>query len=276
MESGKKTGNPYRNYENGKISFISSSKDHSRAWVVRPYVTLASLYDALLGDRFFPETRRTFEWLVPRYGIRFASVADVACGTGTFVRYLCGFSARVVYGVDRSPEMLRIAVVKNQDNGARFLLQDFSTLQLPHPVDLITCNFDSLNYLVTSPDLLRAFLRFHGNLNSAGHLIFDMITDHPSWHASKPCIEHVITPDFAFVRITRWDPRRRIQKATATISRGGSSYQETHVQRGYPIVRVDRLLAKAKFIVHGIHDFHTLKPATTRTSRAVYVARAGA
>jgi ubiquinone/menaquinone biosynthesis C-methylase UbiE len=112
---------------------------------VTPYATLAPLYDALLSDRFFPQLRTTFEWLVRRHGIRFASATDVACGTGTFVHYLREHDVPVVYGVDRSSEMLRVAIQKNLGNGARFLLQDFATLQLPQPVDLITCHFDSLN-----------------------------------------------------------------------------------------------------------------------------------
>jgi ubiquinone/menaquinone biosynthesis C-methylase UbiE len=101
------------------------------------YAALAPVYDALLGDRFFLQLRRVFDWLVQCYGIRFRSAADVACGTGTFVRYLRERGVPVVYGVDHSLEMLRVAITKNQGTGARFLLQEFATLQLPQPVDLI-------------------------------------------------------------------------------------------------------------------------------------------
>src|SRR5687768_3648000 len=92
--------------------------------VTPSYATLAPLYDALFGDHFFSQLRWIFEWLVRRYRIRFVSAADVACGTGTFVRYLRERGAPVAYGVDRSPEMLRVAITENQGNGARFLLQD--------------------------------------------------------------------------------------------------------------------------------------------------------
>ena len=115
-----------------------------------PYNALARTYDALLGTRFFLQLRRTFEQLVRRYGIRFASVADVPCRSGTFVRYLRQSGVPTVYGVDRSPAMLCLAMTRNLGNGARFLHQDFARLQLPQPVELITCNFDSLNYLLTT------------------------------------------------------------------------------------------------------------------------------
>jgi len=238
-----------------------------------PYAALASVYDAVLGDRFFPQLRRTSEWLIQRYGIRFASAADVACGTGTFVRYLRDTGVPVVYGVDRSPEMLRLAIAKNHGTGARFLLQDFATLQLPEPVDLVTCHFDSLNYLLTTDCLLRALRRFHANLNPGGHVMFDMITDQPSRQVPGPRVERVVVPGVSVVRVTRWDPRRSIQTALVSVSRNGNRHREIHVQRGYPVAVVLGLLTKAEFARVGANDFQTLGPTTNRTQRAVYVAR---
>jgi SAM-dependent methyltransferase len=199
---------------------------------VAPYATLAPFYDPLLGDRFFPQLRRTFEWLGRRYGLRFASAADVACGTGTFVRYLRECSVPVIYGVDRSPEMVRVAIAKNQGAGARFLLQDFATLQLPQRVDLLTCHFDSLNYLLTADDLLQALRRFRANLNPSGHIIFEMITDRPSWHGQEPRVERVTSSSVTVVRVTRRDPRRSIQTALVFISRNGRSQRE--IQQAIP------------------------------------------
>jgi SAM-dependent methyltransferase len=240
---------------------------------VTPYATLAHLYDAVLGDRFFTQLRQVFEGLVQRYGVRFATAADVACGTGTFIRYLRELGVAVVYGVDRSPEMLCVAIAKNQGAGARFLLQDFATLQLPQPVDLITCHFDSLNYLLTSHDLLQALRRFRANMNPGSHLIFDMITDRPPWHSPGPRVEHVTMRGVTVVRVRRWNPGRNVQTAFVTISRNGHSYREIHVQRGYPVAVVVGLLARARFTLLGVHDFQTPGPAATWTPRAVYVAQ---
>ena len=237
------------------------------------YGALAPIYDEILGDGFFPKLRRNFERLVQFHGIRFSSVADVACGTGTFVRYLCARGVPVVYGVDRSPEMLRVAVAKNHGTDARFLIQEFATLRLPRPVDLITCHFDSLNYLRTTDDMLRALRRFQVNVKPTGHVIFDMITDRPPWHGPGPRVERVDGRDGPVVRITCWDPRRSIQTALVSIGLDSRSQQEIHVQRGYPVALVSGLLAQAGLALLGSHDFQTLGPATIRTPRAVYVAR---
>jgi SAM-dependent methyltransferase len=238
------------------------------------YSGLASLYDALLGDRFFPKVQRTFERLVRRYAIRFTSAADVACGTGTFVRYLCERGVPIVYGLDRSPEMLRAAIAKNRGTIARFFRQDFAILQLPQPVDIITCHFDSLNYLLTTEDLLGVFRRFHANLNPSGCAVFDMITDRWPWKGQGPRVERATGEGVSLVRVTRWDRRRAIQTASVSISRDGHAQREVHVQRGYPVAVAGRLLAQSRFLLVGAHDFGTSGPVTRRTPRAVYVARA--
>src|SRR2546430_13212787 len=98
----------------------SVRRSHVSMQTVAPYATFAPLYDALLGDAMFPLVRRNFEWLVGRYGMHFHSATDVACGTGTFVRYLRQWGVPV-FGVDRAMAMLRIAVQKNRGNGVKFL-----------------------------------------------------------------------------------------------------------------------------------------------------------
>ena len=250
-----------------------ATRAHVLRQTVTPYATLARLYDAVLGDRFFTQLRHIFEALVQRYGVRFGSAADVACGTGTFVRYLRDLGVPVVYGVDRSPEMLRVAIAKNQDAGARFLLKGFASLQLPQLVDLITCHFDSLNYLLTSDDLLQALRRFRANMNPGGHLVFDMITDQPPWSGAGSRVECVTGTGVSIVRLTCRDPRRGIQTAHVSISQNGRLHREIHVQRGYPVAMVVGLLAQAGFFLLGAHDFQTLGPTETWTPRVVYVAQ---
>ena len=197
----------------------------------------------------------------------------LACGTGLFVRYLRERGVPLVFGADRSAAMLRVAAARNKGNHAHFVRQEFAALQLPQPVDLIICNFDSLNYLLATDDLLHALRRFRTNLRPGGHLICDMITDHPAWHGRAPHVERVTLVPASFVRVMRWDAHTKIQTARISISRNGRTQTEMHVQRGYPAVAVARLLGQAGFELRGAHDFETLGPITAQTSRAAYVAR---
>jgi ubiquinone/menaquinone biosynthesis C-methylase UbiE len=56
--------------------------------VTRPYSQIAPVYDCTVGMAFFLRVRQAFSKLVPRYGIRFCSAADIGCGTGLFACYL--------------------------------------------------------------------------------------------------------------------------------------------------------------------------------------------
>ena len=135
-----------------------------------PYRRFARVYDALLGDESFSEMRQAFALIQRRHSVRFTSAADIGCGTGTFVDYLCRIGSDPVWGVDLSPQMLEVAARKNSGNRARFLLQDMRRLRLPQAVDLITCQFEALNYLTTTDDLNLALGSFSRSLTLASIL----------------------------------------------------------------------------------------------------------
>jgi SAM-dependent methyltransferase len=244
---------------------------------VAPYATFASLYDALLGDAMFPLVRRNFEWLVRRYGMHFRSAADVACGTGTFVRYLRHWGVPVC-GIDRSASMLRIAIQKNRENGAQFLRQDVRHLQLPHPVDLITCHFDALNYLLSTRDLQKALCRFRANLTQGGYAIFDMVTDVAPERKLGVRVQRFDLPGVSSIWEIAWDPARKLRVVTMQniFALGAGKYQyerEVHAQRQYPVDVIVELLVRCGFNVRGVYDADSLAAATPRTYRAIYVAR---
>jgi SAM-dependent methyltransferase len=240
---------------------------------LRPYSGLAIDYDALVGDRFFAELRRTFEWIIRRYGVRFDSAADVACGTGTFVRYLRDIGAQPVYGVDRSPTMLRRAARKNAGNGARFLIQDLRALRLPRSVDLLTCNFDSLNYLRTAADLHGALRRFAENLRPDGHAIFDLVTERLTEQGPGLKIERARGQGQPVIRMTRRYPVRRFQVARLYLRRAGSVICETHVQRAYTIPEVVAAVDGSGLWLRAVHDFQNPCGPPWRAERAVYLVR---
>ena len=239
-----------------------------------PYSRLAIYYDALLGDWFFPKLQRVFKWLVRTYDVRFASAADVACGTGRFVRYLEALEVPIVFGVDRSIPMLEIAMARNPTGRARFFHQDFVTLALPHPVDLITCNFDSLNYILKDRELVKAITKFRQNLRPNGHVIFDMITDAPTWPAEDTFLERRIIGDQVVARVMRWFPRLKIQH---TSMRFGvrEPIEEIHIQRGYSEHEVLGALHRAGLVLRVALDFERLGAVGRMTTRAIYVARRG-
>jgi SAM-dependent methyltransferase len=263
--------------KNRKATMSSSVQQAKTTKIDPPYTGFARPYDTLLGEAMLPLVKRNFEWLVRQYGMHFRSAADVACGTGTFVRYLCQWGIPV-FGVDRAMAMLRIAVQKNRGNGTKFLQQDLRRLQLPYPVDLITCHFDSLNYLLSTRDLLQALCRFRTNLTQGGYTIFDMVTDASPDLKPGVRVQRFDLPGVSSIWVIAWDPARQLRVVTMYnfFAIGTGNYRrerEVHVQRPYPVDVIVDLLGRCGFNVQGVYDADSLAVATLKTYRAIYVAR---
>ena len=242
-----------------------------KPYFARPYSRLAPAYDVTLGIPNFVGTRAAFERLVRRYGIRFRSAADIGCGTGLFACYLIQCWGVPVFGVDRSAEMLAVAARNCRSHNVCFLLQDIRCLRLPCPVDLITANFDTMNHLLTGPELRLAFQRIWENLRPGGHFIFDLITPCQPLGSGRAYIRRLGS---ASQRI-RWNPWRRILSISVVIRSPFStaSTLEVHRERAYAPVEVGRWLMDAGFLIRGVHDATTLRMATGCPPRVIIVAR---
>jgi ubiquinone/menaquinone biosynthesis C-methylase UbiE len=252
---------------------ISKKMPSVQRQLTKNYSGLARFYDILLGNGFANRASENFDHLRRYYGLRPDSAADVACGTGTFILYLSSLGIRRIYGVDCSAEMLRIALDKNKANEACFLLQDFHSLCLPEPVDLITCNFDSLNYMLTEKDLLLALRRFHANLAPRGVLYFDIISFHQPWNARRPFQERRTWAGGEFWRRMHLDPRNGRQISLICMRLGNRIYLEEHHQRAYPIEVMVALLKQAGLNLVESRDFYTRQPVNRQTRRIIFVAQ---
>jgi SAM-dependent methyltransferase len=241
----------------------------------RPYSQLAPAYDKALGIANFIGTRAAFERLVRRYDIRFRSAADIGCGTGLFARYLRQRWGVPVFGVDRSPEMLQVAIQNCPEKRVRFLRQDIRCLCLPYRVDLITANFDTMNHLVIGPELRSAFRRIWGNLRPGGHFVFDLITPCQPLAGGVIQIRRLSSGSCNAVQHIRWNPAQRILSIVVIIRSPFSSGStlEAHRERAYSPVEVGRWLMDAGFIIRGIHDAATLRIATGCPPRIIVIAR---
>jgi SAM-dependent methyltransferase len=244
------------------------------ASAARPYSHLAPNYDHSVGIPFFHRTRRIFERLICRYGITFRSAADIGCGTGLFARYLNQNWRVPVFGVDLSTEMLRIAFRHCRGFNVCLLRQDIRYLRLPRRVDLITCNFDTLNHLVGDGDLLSTFRHIKSNLKPNGHLIFDMVLHcRPLGNANR-YVRRFEVGDRFVTQDVRWQPWKRLLTITVSVVAPGRCAPtiERHQERAYSPREIADALHDAGFTIRGVHDSETLAPAARCSPRIVVVA----
>ena len=239
-----------------------------------PYRRFAEIYDTLLGDRSFPEMRLAFEWIRDRYSVRFASAADIGCGTGSFVQYLCRVATGQVWGVDLSPQMLEVATAKNAGNRAAFLRQDMRELRLPQSVDLITCQFEAMNYLTSTDDLRLAFDSFGRSLTSGGSVVFDITTERLDDSAEQRPVYLQRSPSGSVTVHAAYDPSSRTQTARLEVADASGTVVEVHHQRTHTVGEVTDAIAATGLELVGVHDLEDILPGGPEpTGCTVFLAR---
>jgi SAM-dependent methyltransferase len=198
---------------------------------VAPYTALAPLYERLVGESQYPIITGSFERCRRRLGIDFRHAADVGCGTGVFLLHLLRDGVPLI-GVDLSPAMLRVAARRLPPGRVLLLQQDARRLRLPAPVDLITCNGDTLNYLTTSRALAQVLRACSENLTPGGHLVGDLLTGRPP--ARVPKVD-IALPG----RVSRWratiDPAARLTVVDVDCAGASGWARERHVQRWHSV-----------------------------------------
>ena len=241
----------------------------------RPYSHLAANYDGTVGIPFFRRTRFAFEKLIGRYGISFRTAADIGCGTGLFVRYLSRTWNIPVVGVDLSRDMLRVAARNCSGLRICLLRQDIRALRLPHPVDLVTCNFDTLNHLVGDGDLLRTFKSVEKNLHPGGHFVFDMVMQCQPLGSARNYVRRFSSAQRTLMQHVRWQPRQKLLSIVVSIRSRNTpqAITEVHRERAYSPREIGRALLDAGFVIRGIHDAATLDHVAECPPRIIVIAR---
>jgi len=228
----------------------------------------------------WPEFSRTIFELIPALQQKFAlpvsgSLLDVACGTGVFLckMSLLGWDA---HGIDQSESMLAIARQNAQEAGVALHLShgDMRQMTFTAQFDLITCLYDSLNYLLSPEELYAAFEGMQRALKPGGSIVFDMNTPYGlsvHWQAQK-CFLQERSTDMVILSTPSYDDERQIASMSFTgfIRRGElwERMDEVHIQRGYPIIDIQDLLQKAGLkvtaILGSIRDYRPLSEDSTR------------
>lgn len=105
------------------------------------------------------------------------TILDACCGTGN-VSWELARRGHTVTGTDLSEAMLTQARTKQANHDGvqapRFVQADVRRPQPEGPYDLVTCLFDSLNYLPTEADLGAAFRAIAQALRPGGLFCFDV------------------------------------------------------------------------------------------------------
>jgi len=267
------------------------------------YHDYAPFYDGSGQLRFAVLSGQYLNELLARHPVAGRRALDLACGTGTLALLLADAGWDVI-GLDSSAAMLAQARAKAEtmtapgrvefvqgdmralpatdqrpranDQPAR--IDSFSSFVLrPSSFDLVTCVYDSLNYLLDERDLAACFEGVARVLAPGGLLVADMNTRYFLEHDWGAC-EVIEQAGLVQVTQTYFDPATACSTMVLTgfagdDQRGYARFDETHIERAYAPESVERLLQSAGLEVEAIYDCFTFQPIADRTQRIAWVAR---
>ncbi len=267
------------------------------------YHDYAPFYDGSGQLRFAVLIGQYLSELLERHPVVGRRALDVACGTGTLALLLADAGWDVV-GLDRSAAMLDQADAKAENmatlgqatfvqgdmrelttddeqrtmNDEQTQIDTFSSFVVrPSSFNLVTCVYDSLNYLLDERELAACFEGMARVLVPGGLLVADMNTRYFLEHDWGTC---EVIEQAGLVQVTQsyFDPAAECSTMvlscfTGDDQRGYMRFDETHIERAYAPEVVERLLTSAGLEVEALYDCFTFQPITERTQRFAWVAR---
>jgi SAM-dependent methyltransferase len=261
------------------------------------YQDYAPFYDGSGQIRFAVLMGQYLREVLAHHPVAGRRALDLACGTGTLAAILAEDGWHVV-GLDRSAPMLAIARERAADGGytATFIEGDMRQLNakrnmqiaeshtendsfcnLQSAFELVTCTYDSLNYLLDEADLACCFAGAAMVLRPGGLFFADMNTRHFLEYDWGVC-DVLERPNFVQVARSHFDPASVCSTMVLTGFAGDDEhgyrrFDETHIERAYPPEIIAGLLEASGLVVEASYDCFTFQPAHERSQRIAWVAR---
>ncbi|MDP2806839.1 MAG: class I SAM-dependent methyltransferase [bacterium] len=244
-----------------------------------PYGQIAPIYDILMSDVDYRSWTEYILKLLERAGARPGqSLLDLACGTGTMTLLLAKAGYRVT-GMDLSPEMLKVARQKTMDQGLalEFFQGDLRTLKTESNYNVITCFFDSVNYLLIPEDVAACFASVHQALEPGGTFIFDVNTIHALSQFWGNNTEMRDDKGVISIWSNRYLPAAQISNLELTVFvPRGELYEkitEHHKERAYPLDELKQALIKTGFFQVECFRQNSQDQPSEETKRVTFLVR---
>ncbi len=267
------------------------------------YHDYAPFYDGSGQLRFAVLMGQYLSELLDRHPVAGRRALDVACGTGTLALLLADDGWDVT-GLDSSAAMLEQADAKAESmtiggsvtfvqgdmralptNDERPITKDqrshidtLSSLVLrPSSFNLVTCVYDSLNYLLDERELAACLEGMACVLAPGGLLVADMNTRSFLEYDWGTC-EVIEQAGLVQVSQTYFDPTAECSTMVLSCfagddQRGYTRFDETHIERAYAPEVVEHLICSAGLELEALYDCFTFQPIAERTQRFAWVAR---
>jgi len=202
------------------------------------------------------------------------NILDIGCGTAMLTNeiYKRGYN---VTAVDTSVSMLNVAW-NNYANKFPIIKQDIRELNLGQKYDVVTCNCDVINYILSVDDLEKTFQGVYNHLLSNGRFVFDIssryklkeILGEKTFFEDNEEMTYVwsnnYNEDLINMEITFFIPERD--------SKYYKRYDEQHIQKAWSIKDIKDSLLKTGFNLDYVFEFFTNEEPNNTSERILFVA----
>ena len=229
---------------------------------------MSQIYDIGWGG-FAKQYLSLIDQLLNEHNVDQARILDLACGTGILAVSLAS-RGHIVHGIDISPDMVALAKSKTADMpNVSFEVQDMTRFVAQDQFDVITCTFDSLNYVLNIADAEAVFVRVAISLTKSGLFVFDSNTS-----------QHYLTLGNGSQRkelggqsfVQKWRYDRIKHEAIITFEFADGS-EEVHRQRPYDLSELRPVLSKSGLSAVDTWSSFDRSPYDARSARLFCVAR---
>ncbi len=242
---------------------------------MKAYSVFAHIYDKMMDNIPYEEWKDYLLRIMYLYRVSpSASIAELGCGTGTMTGLLVEEGLDVM-GLDISSDMLAEARKKYPD--ISFLEADMRDFKLPEKKDVIVSICDSINYVLTTEDLVKTFSSVRENLNEGGIFIFDLKTKFFFENALDGRTYRDRGSGFRCTWKNHFDASSNIHSYLLDIKvkDGGKwvSTQEVHRQRAFAAREIIEAAKLSGFEKGGAYDAFTFDKPKKRSDRIYIVLR---
>ena len=232
------------------------------------FAPIARFYDQMMEHVNYVRWERIADHLsalVPRPFLHL----DVGCGTGVFME-LMRKNGWDTLGTDLSYSMLEVA---GRSRGLAPLLQsNMCALPFSGSIGMLTCLFDSLNFLLKNEEIEAAFRSFYTALTPGGLAYFDVVTarmieahfNNTSWEENFH--------GFKSKWHSAWDAESRICETSIQINAGENSVTR---ERIYPLSFLLEAIARSGLTLLAVRDAYSWHEAGRKSVRLEFVAVKG-
>ena len=244
------------------------------------YVYFAEIYDEVMRCVDYPQWAEYVLNLCGHFDLPREPMLNLACGTGSLERELVKRGVTEIVSVDGSEQMLAVAkrkFAKGRAPKPLFQQGRMERLDIGRSFALVTCLYDSANYLVKDKDVRAMLAGVFKHLEPGGGFIFDVTTESnivrnfDDYTFSENCAA------YSYIWENSYSIEKKIIRSHVTIfAREGDLYrkhEEDHFQKIYATRDLRKWSEDAGFEVLGIFSEFTRDAPQPNSERIHFVLR---